>query len=160
MEHWECRFCTALNAETNSQCWKCEKTRHEAESANKEAIELAEAARQVVAQQRAETKTAAAALASSGRLSFREYLAQYAGTSIAINVADPVHAETALLRSSQADHFEVQHGDSVFRIPYAQILKISERTSKDSKARVALVIEIFHLVVYKGSVGFGFSLPL
>ena len=65
----------------------------------------------------------------------------------------------------QADHFAVKTGDLTLRVPYRHILRLSESSSgrlfKPSVfgGSYPLLIEVFHMVVYRGAVGIGFGVP-
>lgn len=155
MEQWECAFCTGLNGTDRAVCWNCAKSWEDTKARKAPTAEelAASAARQAVLKAREHDQVAAAALAAEGTLTFRAALAPYIGSNVSINLSDPIRSDRVLLSSVQSDHFSVERDGVVTRIPYGQILRVSEFEH-------VLAVEIFHLVVYKGSVGFGMSIPL
>lgn len=113
----------------------------------------------------ADERARLAEIASRGELTFRESLARYVSLSVAVNLTDPVKLESVILESAQRDHFVVKTRNGfTHRLPYMQILRVVEaENSSLLKAGVFsepvhAIVEMFHLVVYKGSMGVGFGL--
>ncbi len=77
------------------------------------------------------------------------------GESISINLLEPTKFEYLTLRHAGIDHFIVSLNEMLHRIPYTQVLNTAENFRSG-----ALVVTINHLVIYKGAVGFGMSIPL
>lgn len=173
MEYWECQFCTALNDQAKPKCWKCAKVRalSDAILLEKQGASLAERQAAAAAQQQKEHEQArviklAAELRKTGQLDLRSVLAPYAGSAIGMNVKDPVKVSEVTLVEVQADHFTVEHEGLLVRTPFAQVLRATEAV-QGSKVKPSafgrsydLVVEVFHMVVYKGAVGVGFSVPI
>lgn len=166
LENWDCYFCRALNADDVQACWKCHQTRAASDqkwgikNADAEAkLKVADDARNQALSQLAKAQESARDLSASSQLDLRSHLMQFVGATIGINLKDPVKTHVAILSSAQADHFAVQTDALTVRIPYTQILRVSEVPAANPSDGNSIIIEVFHLVVYKGSVGFGLSLP-
>lgn len=172
MDPWECQFCTALNDPSKERCWKCSKPITESEVIRSQKERVANQQRQgVISAQLAkrEVRDAATKLANemsqAGTLAFKTVLAPYVDCEIGMNIRDPVKVVGVKLVSVQSDHFAVSHDGLVVRLPYSQILRVSEPTEGNAVAvgwgsSYLLLIEVFHMVVYKGAVGIGISIPL
>lgn len=94
-------------------------------------------------------------------MTYRDLIFPYIGQSIGINTIEPTKFNTARLVDTQQDFFTVSHASGLMHIPYTQILKaITAEGGMSMKSGVffgvdaKLFIEVFHLVVYKGAVGF------
>lgn len=173
MDSWECQCCTALNEQTKATCWKCRQARAlsdviilEKEGASIAERQAAAAIHQQLQQARAAAISLADQLARAGKLDFRCLLAPYVGAAIGMNLKDPVKVSNVTLLNVQADHFTVEHEGILVRTPYTQILRLTE-TIPGSKVGLSafsrsydLVVEVFQMVVYKGAVGVGFSIPM
>ncbi len=99
----------------------------------------------------------------------KEILAEHVGFVIAINALAPEKLESCGLKSVGEDCFSVvtQKG-LLLHIPYIRILNIVENNDGGSvkvssglmsSASARAVVHIEHMIIYKGAVGFGFSLP-
>ncbi len=94
---------------------------------------------------------------------------KFVGYMVAINATDPEKLQTCGLKSISGDHFSVvtQKG-LLIHIPYSRILSIVEDNeggivnigSTFNKATARVVIHIEHMIIYKGSTGFGFQVPV
>jgi hypothetical protein len=101
----------------------------------------------------------------SGSQLLLESLRPYVAQTIGVNAKDPTKVIEVVLFGVQGDHIEIEYDGMVMKIPAMQILRItlpapghSIKTSVFGK-EYNLVIEIFHMVIYKGSVGIGVSIP-
>jgi hypothetical protein len=173
LEHWECQFCTALNEPAKPMCWKCTKARALSDSIllEKQGASVAErhafsAAQQQREQERASAIKLAEQLRQAGKLDLRSVLASHTGSAIGMNLKDPVKVSEVTLVDVQADHFAVESEGVLVRTPYAQVLRATEAV-QGSKVKPSafgrsydLVLEVFHMVVYKGAVGVGVSIPI
>jgi hypothetical protein len=89
---------------------------------------------------------------------------RYIGKRVAINLNDPMKMTQALLFRADKDCFAVLDSSGIRHyFPYNQVIKVSE--AKDGELVVSglsggapLAIVVFHLIVYKGAIGFGFVL--
>ncbi len=105
-------------------------------------------------------------LRSQSKLDLKNLLAAYVGAEIGANLRNPASVESARLASVQEDHFVLECDGMLFHVPYSQIIKaVSAPDRVAVKAsvlgnRYPLVLDLFHLVVYKGAIGFGLSAPL
>jgi hypothetical protein len=96
-------------------------------------------------------------------------LEKFVGYMVAINATDPEKLQTCGLKSISDDHFSVvtQKG-LLIHIPYSRILSIVEDNeggtlnigSTFNKATARVVVHIEHMIIYKGSTGFGFQVPV
>lgn len=132
---------------------------------------LAERQAAAAAQQRSEQERAGAIklaeeLRQVGKLDFRCLLVPRIGSAIGMNVKDPVKVSEVTLVDVQADHFTVEHEGLLVRTPFSQILRATEAVEGSKVKPLAfgrsyhLVVEVCHMVVYKGAVGVGFSVPI
>lgn len=163
VDQWECAFCKGLNGAARFDCWNCGKSWDDTKTKRAPSAEAlaAAAAREAAAAERAKRVASAAALSRDGELTFRALLGTYLGVEIRINAIDPVKPDVATLSSVQADHFVIEHQGLATHIPYSQILRVSQvRTLGSNAGTSSLSVEIFHLVVYKGSVSVGMSIPI
>ena len=101
----------------------------------------------------------------NGSLTIQSALLPFVGGEIGINLLSADKFEHATLIGVQFDHFTAQTKDLEISVPYNQILKIIRAPSGRVdlgvfKGSFPLVIHIFDLVVYKGAVGVGFSVPM
>lgn len=173
MTDWECQFCHALNEDKKHACWNCKKDRTlsdaiflERNGASIAEREAAAATRKAVDDRVKEAKEAATRLSDAGNLDLRGLLALHAGLTVGMNANDPTKVIAVTLVSVQADHFTVEVEGRLVRTPYSQILRVTEGADGGTvKASVFgesfdLIVEIFHMVVYKGAVGMGISIPI
>jgi hypothetical protein len=101
----------------------------------------------------------------NGSLTIQGALLPFVGGGVGINLLSADKFDHATLTGVQFDHFTAQNKDLEISVPYNQILKIirapSGRVDLGAfKGSYPLVIHIFDLVVYKGAVGVGFSVPM
>lgn len=159
--------CKAINQPESINCWNCEKDRAISDAAlvTKEAANAAELeARRAAAQVRQDAAQHVMVQGQQGRLDFRQVFAPHAGTNIGMNVKDPSRFDGVVLVSVQVDHFVVSSEDLLVRTPYSQILRVTEAAGTGGvKATTfgrpySVIVEVFHLVVYKGAVGL--SIPI
>lgn len=99
----------------------------------------------------------------AGQLSYKAVLDRYLLADIGMNLAAPDKLVKVNLLDAQIDHFSVCHENLISRIPYGQIIRVTEPKlgaviSTGLFAReFQLIVEVFHLVVYKGAVGFSWG---
>lgn len=99
---------------------------------------------------------------------FQDLLLPYIGKSVGINVDRPDKLMQCELISANRDFFSVRTYDGRrISIPYKQVLKTIESETGDTLSTgilfgfsADLFIEIFHMVIYKGAIGMGFSFPM
>lgn len=93
-------------------------------------------------------------LSSFFQPSLKAVFERYIGSWIYLNYDDPTKTREAELVDAQQEFFTVRTKatNELRRIPYTQILQIVE----DANGGLPTVL-IFHLVIYKGAIGFGFS---
>lgn len=97
--------------------------------------------------------------------SLQKLLSLHVGEIIGINVLDPSKPSSAVLLDTQSDHFCVGIKSMQHYIPYSQIIRVVAAQDGSVKNPAgaedfSLVVTIFDLVIYKGAVGLGFSVPL
>jgi len=102
---------------------------------------------------------------ASQTFSMQKLLSLHVGEIIGINVIDPSMTSSALLLDTQSDHFCVGIKSMHHYIPYSQIIRIVAAPNGSVKSSAGsddfpLVVTIFDLVIYKGAIGLGFSVPL
>jgi len=99
----------------------------------------------------------------------KRVLSKHVGYVVAINATDPSKLEPCGLKTADEDFFSVvTQKDLLVHIPYNRILSAVESNEGAgvnvgagfSKKAYKLVIHIEHMIIYKGSTGFGFQVPL
>jgi hypothetical protein len=166
---WDCHFCNALNEDTKAKCWKCERSRIDSDLASGKDDAAMQVRRQQIeaaALEKRQLIESVAAREAQTTLDVRTFLTQFLGSEVGMNVRDPSKVVSTTLRSVQADHFAVEYDGLLVRTPYSQIIRVSSPVGGGAlKAGIFggsynLVIEVFHLIIYKGSVGVGVSIPI
>jgi hypothetical protein len=105
--------------------------------------------------------------ASNKLSSYQTLMLPYVGQKIGINIEDPSKLQLCPLIAVSDEFFTVSNKGMKVHFPYRQVLRVMEgdagsklTTGKYFGVEARLFIEIFHLVVYKGAIGFGMSIPL
>lgn len=165
-EDWNCTKCTALNEPTSPTCWNCKTPLAmqtlEASEREKKAI-LAALEKQADAQHKKDQLNVAR---SSGRASIADLLRVHIGRPVGINARNPAQIDAAILVDVQSDFFTVQVDELEYHLPYTSVLRVigakEDAVSVGTilKSNYQLVITVFDLVIYKGFVGVGLSIPL
>lgn len=98
-------------------------------------------------------------------LNYKDLLSPYIGKSIGINLIDPSKFQQCVLSNANIDFFSVRHGEILTHIPYQHLLRVTQSTNGGMVKtgsilgfQAAIFIEVFHMVIYKGAVGFGISI--
>jgi hypothetical protein len=90
---------------------------------------------------------------------------RYLNSQVGINFRTPDKFETAALIGVEQDHFTIcdQQVEVCYHFPYRMVLSVAEpragakiSTGFFSKKH-RLLIQVYHMVIYKGAVGIGFS---
>lgn len=164
--NWVCTKCTALNDLASPACWNCKTPLAEQKQA---AGEKEKATREAAMEQQARSEQRQAAFntaLSAGGASIADLLRASVGEKIGINAANPSEIEPAVLLDAQNDFFTVQIGDLLYHLPYSSVIRIVTASGSSVsvgailKNQYRLVVKVFDLVIYKGSVGFGLSIPM
>jgi hypothetical protein len=94
-------------------------------------------------------------------------LSRYIGTDVGINYSEPKEFSSANLLNVTDDFISIYVSEKNVTITYPlqQIVNIVEADGGVStgvffKKRYTVIIEVFHLVVYKGAVGFSIPIPM
>lgn len=162
---WACSKCTALNDQTSPVCWNCKTplANQKFDGAEEGSAVLAALDAQQKIQLQKDQLNAAR---STGRASIADVLRAYLGRQVGINVRNPAEIEAAILVDVQGDFFTVQVDELVYHMPYASVLRVvaggesAVSVGALLKNNYSLVITVFDLVIYKGSIGVGLSVPL
>ncbi len=98
----------------------------------------------------------------------RSVLSKHVGFIVAINATKPTTWDVCGLKAADEEFFSVvTQGDLLMHVPYSRILSATEShegegvritTASGAKA-FKLVIEIEHMIIYKGGTAVGFSMP-
>ena len=103
----------------------------------------------------------------NSNLKISDVIKPICGQIIGINALDVSKIEPAKLIEIQYDYFAVEVGDVLVHVPYSQIIKVtSSKTGNLSigafgfGGNFALIIKVFHFVIYKGAVGVGLQIPI
>jgi hypothetical protein len=99
------------------------------------------------------------------RATFASLLSGYLKLTIGINYRDPTKIEAARLVSASQEFFTVSVDGVLYHFPYRAILSCA-RTQSGSVAvhgawrsrQYPVVVTVFHLVVYTGSIGFSWEI--
>ncbi len=101
---------------------------------------------------------------------FRDILKPYEGQTIGINYDEPTKTKSAVLEQAADEYFTVLIQDRNRRemrvfYPYRQIVSAYQAPGGSvrigsvlSGSNVPIVIQVFHLVVYQGGIGFAISM--
>ena len=160
---WNCTACTALNDPTAPKCWNCETSlldqKRSTTEANQQSLEKA-----LEVQEEIDQRLAALARATSlGQATIADLIRGCIGERIGINVVDPAEAETAMVISVQQEFFTVEIKDFLYHVPFSSVLRIVAAANGSALKGALnhyphrLVVKVFDLVIYKGSVGVGFG---
>lgn len=99
----------------------------------------------------------------------KSVLNKHVGYVVAINATEPSKLEPCGLKAADDEFFSVVTvKDLLIHIPYSRILSAVESSESGgvnvnngfSKKAFGLVIHIEHMIIYKGSTGFGFQVPI
>lgn len=93
----------------------------------------------------------------------KEILEKYIGITIGINCFDPIETDLLELFIVKDNYFGVMNRNTDYKsyFPYNSVMGIYEQkyfTTKTNKIKFPLLIEINHLIVYKGASGVSFGL--
>jgi hypothetical protein len=165
-DRWECKKCTAINDLALSTCWNC-KSLHSAQvqAGNERELATHKAAEQLqlVAQQKAEALLAAC---STGNAKITDLLRALIGQKVGINLTNPAEYTGAILVDVQGDFFSVKIDDLTHHVPLASVLRVISAGAADVSVGAILtgqfrvLIKVFDMIIYKGSVGIGIGIPL
>lgn len=98
----------------------------------------------------------------------KDILLQHKGYIIAINATNPERLESCGVKEVGEQLFSIiTQNDLLIHIPYSRILSIVENSeggavkikSGFSNSTARVVVHIEHMIIYKGSTGFGFQVP-
>lgn len=119
-------------------------------------------AEQIVNRRREQQEQQAAQAAAMGREieshlggTLESLFRRHTGSVVSINIATPLKNVDCVLASVSADHLTALFDDAYVIIPFNSVIQ----ASLDRKFQ-RLSICVRHQIIYKGSVGFGMSLPL
>lgn len=93
----------------------------------------------------------------------KEIFERYVGEQIGVNCCEPKKYSPATLTAAHDDYFTIQHPSNglSYSYPYRWVLNVAEGEGGVqagglfAKHNYAVVVEVFHLVVYTGATGGG-----
>ena len=163
---WSCTKCSALNEPVSPVCWNCQTLLINQKQAATQIDQQTMNAALKVQEETAQRHLALEQATAGSKATIADVLRACIGDRIGINAVNPSEIETALVVGVQQDFFTVQINNLLYHLPFTAVLRVVATADGPATKGIMyyhshkLVVKVFDLVIYKGSMGFGVSFPI